>query len=48
MNKEGGKDTRNPMNIEVEIRDIKKRVIEISEKIDNLMSPFGDGGNPSP
>jgi hypothetical protein len=27
----------NPINIEVEVRDIKKRVIEISEKIDNLM-----------
>jgi hypothetical protein len=27
----------NPMNIEVEVRDIKQRVIEISKKIDNLM-----------
>jgi len=27
----------NPMNIEVEVRDIKQRVIEISKKIDDLM-----------
>ena len=26
-----------PINIEVEVRDIKQRVIEISKKIDNLM-----------
>jgi len=27
----------NPINIEVEVRDIKQRVIEISKKIDDLM-----------
>jgi hypothetical protein len=33
----GGKEMSNPMNIEVEVRDIKQCVIEISKKIDDLM-----------
>ena len=37
MNRRGGKEMSNPMNIEAEVRDIKAHVIEISKKIDSLM-----------
>jgi hypothetical protein len=37
IDRRGGKEMSNLMSIEVQVRDIKEHVIEISKKIDSLM-----------